>query len=45
MEMLLEKKNILMPTTKQLRKEIAKHYREQYKLMMADQSYKPISYN
>ena len=45
MDMLLEKKNVLMPTTKQLRKDIAKHYRDEFRKMEADPSYEPISYN
>jgi hypothetical protein len=45
MEMLKEKKNCLMPTTKKLRAEIAKHYREEFKKMEADPSYTPVSYN
>ena len=45
MEMLLEKKNVLMPTTKQLRKDIAKHYRDEFRKMEADPAYEPISYN
>jgi hypothetical protein len=45
MEMLKEKKNCLMPTTKKLRAEIAKHYREEFKKMEADPSYTPASYN
>ena len=45
MEMLREKWNVLMPTTKKLRAEIAKHYREEHKKMDADENYDPISYN
>jgi hypothetical protein len=45
MEMLREKWNILMPTNKKLRAEIAKHYREEFKKMEADETYEPVSYN
>jgi hypothetical protein len=45
MEMLLEKKNILMPTNKKLRAEIAKHYRLELRKMEQDPSYEPVSYN
>jgi len=45
MELLREKWNVLMPTTKLLRAEIAKHYREEFKKMDADANYTPISYN
>lgn len=42
--LLTERKNHLMKTNKALRAEIAKHYREQYKLAEQDPSYKIISY-
>lgn len=45
MEMLREKWQVLMKTNKQLRKEIAKHYREEFKKMDEDEKYDPISYN
>ena len=45
MEMLREKWQVLMKTNKQLRKEIAKHYREEFKKMDVDEKYQPISYN
>jgi len=34
-----------MPTTKKLRAEIASHYREEHKKMLADDTYEPVSYN
>jgi hypothetical protein len=45
MEMLREKWQVLMKTNKQLRKEIAKHYREEFKKMDEDENYEPVSYN
>jgi len=45
MEMLREKWQVLMKTNKLLRKEIAKHYREEFKKMDEDENYEPISYN
>ena len=45
MEMLREKWNVLMPTTKKLRAEIAKHYRQEHAKMLQDEDYEPISYN
>jgi hypothetical protein len=45
MEMLREKWQVLMKTNKELRKEIAKHYREEFKKMDQDEKYEPISYN
>jgi len=45
MELLREKWNVLMPTTKLLRAEIAKHYREEFKKMDYHSEYQPISYN
>jgi hypothetical protein len=34
-----------MKTNKLLRAEIAKHYREEHKKMLASESYEPVSYN
>lgn len=45
MELLNEKRKVLMKTTKALRKEIAKHYREERYKMEKDDDYKPVSYN
>lgn len=45
MEMLREKWQHLMKTTKSLRLEIGKHYREELKKMDADPDYDPTSYN
>jgi len=45
MELLREKWNVLMPTTKLLRAEIAKHYREEFKKTDYHSEYQPISYN
>jgi len=45
MDMLREKWQVLMKTNKLLRKEIAKHYREEFKKMDEDENYEPISYN
>ena len=45
MEMLREKWQVLMKTNKQLRKEIAKHYREEFKKLDEDENYEPVSYN
>ena len=45
LDILNEKKNVLMKTNKELRKEIAKHYREELKKMQEDPDYQPISYN
>jgi len=42
---LREKWLVLMKTNKLLRAEIAKHYREEHKKMLASSSYQPISYN
>ena len=44
-DILREKWQMVMPTTKLLRKEIARHYREEHKKMIIDGSYVPISYN
>ncbi len=45
LEILNEKRNALLKTNKQLRLEIAKHYREEHERMLADVEYIPISYN
>jgi hypothetical protein len=45
MDLLREKWNVLMPTNKKLRTEIARHYREEFKKMDKDRNYEPISYN
>lgn len=45
MELLNEKRNHLMKTTKTLRKEIATHYRLEFKKMEADEHYEPVSFN
>jgi hypothetical protein len=45
MEMLNEKWRVILKTNKLLRKEIAKHYREEYKKMVDDVGYEPVSYN
>tara|TARA_R110000796_G_scaffold103851_7_gene213317 strand:- start:666 stop:1055 length:390 start_codon:yes stop_codon:yes gene_type:complete len=45
MDILREKWQVLMPTNKKLRAEIAKHYREQHKLMMLHDNHLPISWN
>lgn len=45
MDMLREKWQVLMKTNKELRKEIAKHYREEFKKMDQDENYEPVSYN
>jgi|TARA_R110000744_G_scaffold109092_3_gene206365 hypothetical protein len=45
LDLLREKWNILMPTNKLLRAEIAKHYREEHKKMTADETHEPVSYN
>ena len=45
MDMLREKWQVLMKTNKELRKEIAKHYREEFKKMDQDEKYEPVSYN
>jgi hypothetical protein len=43
--MLREKWQVLMPTNKKLRAEIAKHYREEHAKMLQDEDYQPTSYN
>ena len=45
MAILREKAQAHMKTNAALRKEIAKHYREQYKLMEADPEHEPESWN
>ena len=45
LSILREKWQVLMPTNKLLRAEIAKHYREEHKKMTKDTNYKPVSYN
>ena len=45
LDILREKWQVLMPTTKKLRAEIASHYREEHKKMLADDTYEPVSYN
>jgi len=45
MDILREKWQVLMPTNKKLRAEIAKHYREQHKIMMLHNNHLPISWN
>jgi transcription elongation factor Elf1 len=45
LSILREKWQVLMPTNKLLRAEIAAHYREEHKKMTKDKNYKPVSYN
>ena len=45
MEILREKWNVLMPTNKKLRDEISAFYRAEYRAMLHDPSYDPVSYN
>ena len=45
LEILQEKSNALMKTTKALRKEIGQHYKEEYKKLEANPDYEPISWN
>jgi len=45
MDILREKWQVLLPTTKVLRKEIARHYREEHKQMLVDDAYVPVSWN
>ena len=45
LDILREKWQVLMKTNKLLRAEIAKHYREEHKKMLASESYDPVSYN
>jgi len=44
-DMLREKGREIMKTTKELRKEIAKHYREEVNKKLADDDYTIVSYN
>lgn len=44
MDILREKKNGILKANDQIKKEIAKHYREEYKKMECDPSYSPQSY-
>jgi len=44
MELLRERKNQIFKTTKAIRAEIAKHYREEYRKLEADPNYKIIGY-
>ena len=45
MDILIEKKNMILKTNKILRKEISDHYRGEFRKMEADQTYVPESYN
>jgi hypothetical protein len=45
LDMLREKWQVLMPTNKKLRAEIAKHYREEHAKMLQNEDYQPTSYN
>ena len=45
MEILKEKRNLLLETNQALRKEIATHYRLEHKKMLEDETYQPVSYN
>jgi hypothetical protein len=45
LQMLQEKSNGILKTNEAVRKEIAKHYREEYKKLEQDENYKPQSYN
>ena len=45
LDILREKWQVLMRTTKLLRKDIATHYRLEHRKMVADDSYEPVSYN
>ena len=45
MDLLREKANQIYKTTKELRKEISAHYREQLKLAEADPNYEIVSWN
>lgn len=45
MDILREKRNQIMKTNVQLRKEIAKHYREEYRKLEQDDNYEPVSFN
>ena len=45
LDLLREKSRAILKTTKELRKEIAKHYREEYKKIESDPDHEVISYN
>jgi len=45
LEILQEKSNVLMKTTKALRKAIAGHYKHEYKKLEANPDYEPVSWN
>jgi len=45
MDILVEKKNAIMKTNEALRKQIAEHYREEYKKCESDEDYIPVSWN
>ena len=45
MDILKEKRNSVLKTTKELRKEISDHYRKEYRKMLDDEDYDPESYN
>ena len=45
MDILDEKRNMILKTNKILRKEISDHYRGEFRKMEADQTYVPESYN
>ena len=45
MDLLVEKKNSVMKTNDALRKEIARHYKEEYEKCAEDPFYRPISFN
>ena len=44
LEILQEKSNGILKANAQVRKDVAKHYREEYKKMECDPSYSPQSY-
>jgi len=45
MDLLREKRNEIMKTNKDLRKEISDHYRAEYRKMLDDSEYDPVSFN
>jgi len=45
LDMLQEKSNGILKANEAVRKEVAKHYREEYKKLQQDPDYKPVSYN
>jgi hypothetical protein len=45
MDILIEKKNMILKTNKILRKEISDHYRGEFRKMEEDQTHVPESYN